>query len=80
MKNTLFVIPSGNVTLHPITSGEAATVKACPERADRVEREESLTISEIFRNVSTLLDMTRAASSKQKPGAAHSRKLPVQDF
>ena len=38
-----FVIPSGNVTLHPIASGEAAKSKACPERAERVEWEGSFT-------------------------------------
>src|SRR5947209_1841131 len=39
------VMSSGNVTLHPVNSGEAAKVRACPEQAKRVERETSLTIS-----------------------------------
>jgi len=37
---------SGNVTLHPFNSGVAAILRACPERAQRVERETSLAISE----------------------------------
>jgi hypothetical protein len=37
----MIVMSSGNVTLHPINSGEAATLKACPERAERVEWETS---------------------------------------
>jgi hypothetical protein len=37
---------SGNVTLHPLNSGAAAILKACPERAQRVERETPLTISD----------------------------------
>jgi putative endonuclease len=41
---------SGNVTLHPINSGAAAILRACPERAQRVEREESLDISEMSRD------------------------------
>jgi hypothetical protein len=36
---------SGNVTLHPFNSGAAAIMRACPERAQRVERETSLIIS-----------------------------------
>jgi len=40
-----FVMSSGNVTLHSFNSGGAAILKACPERAQRVERETSLTIS-----------------------------------
>jgi hypothetical protein len=39
-----FAIPSGNVTLHPVNCGEAAIMRACPERAKRVEREEFLDI------------------------------------
>jgi len=35
------VIPSGNVTLHSVNRGKAAILWACPERAQRVEREES---------------------------------------
>jgi hypothetical protein len=38
---------SGNLTLHPLISGEAAILKACPERAKRVERETSVDISDI---------------------------------
>jgi len=37
---------SGNVTLHPADSGEAAILRACPERAERVEWETSLIISD----------------------------------
>jgi hypothetical protein len=40
-----FVMSSGNVTLHPLNSGVAAILRACPERAQRVERETSLNIS-----------------------------------
>jgi oxygen-independent coproporphyrinogen-3 oxidase len=36
---------SGNVTLHPVDSAEGATMRACPERAQRVEWETSLTTS-----------------------------------
>jgi oxygen-independent coproporphyrinogen-3 oxidase len=36
---------SGNVTLHPVDSAEGATMRACPERAQRVEWETSLTNS-----------------------------------
>jgi hypothetical protein len=36
---------SGNVTLHPFNSGATAILRACPERAQRVERETSLDIS-----------------------------------
>jgi oxygen-independent coproporphyrinogen-3 oxidase len=32
---------SGNVTLHPVDSAEGATMRACPERAERVEWETS---------------------------------------
>ena len=39
------VMSSGNVTLHPLNSGAAAILRACPERAQRVERETSLNIS-----------------------------------
>jgi hypothetical protein len=39
------VMSSGNVTLHPFNSGAAAILRACPERAQRVERETSLNIS-----------------------------------
>jgi hypothetical protein len=45
LKRSLFGMSSGNVTLHPFNSGAAAILKACPERAQRVEREKSLTIS-----------------------------------
>jgi hypothetical protein len=37
---------SGNVTLHPFNSGAVAILKACPERAQRVERETSLAVSD----------------------------------
>ncbi len=51
MANAIFFVPyvmsSGNVTLHPFNSGAAAILRACPERAQRVERETSLNISEI---------------------------------
>src|SRR5438132_10220930 len=50
--------PSGNVTLHPFNSGAAATLRACPERAQRVERETSLDVSEIVGDSSTPLGMT----------------------
>jgi hypothetical protein len=61
-QSLLSVIPSGNVTLHPVNSGEAAIMKACPERAERVEWEESLTINQhTMRDVSTPLDMTKTA-------------------
>jgi len=46
ISNASIVMSSGNVTLHPFNSGAAATLRACPERAQRVERETSLTISE----------------------------------
>ena len=36
---------NSNVTLHPLNSGPAAMLKACPERAQRVEWETSLNIS-----------------------------------
>jgi hypothetical protein len=35
---------SSNVTLHPFNSGPAAMLRACPERAKRVEWETSLNI------------------------------------
>jgi hypothetical protein len=38
------VMSSGNVTLHPFKRDAAAVLRACPERAQRVERETSLTI------------------------------------
>jgi hypothetical protein len=41
-----FVMSSGNVTLHPFNRSAAVILKACPERAQRVERETSLDISE----------------------------------
>ena len=57
---------SGNVTLHPVNSGEAAKVRACPERAQRVKCETSPTISvsnlvrgEIFSDSSTSVGMTQ---------------------
>jgi hypothetical protein len=50
---------SGNVTLHPFISGAAAILEACPERAQQVERETSLNISEIVRDSSTSVGMTR---------------------
>ena len=34
MSFTVFVMSSGNVTLHPFYSGAAAMVRACPERAE----------------------------------------------
>ncbi len=40
---------SGNVTLHPVYSGEAALMGACPERVQRVEWETSLNISGLTR-------------------------------
>src|SRR5205085_9065291 len=60
---------SGNVTLHPFNSGAAAILQACPERAQRVERETSLDISvltrrpttEIVRDSSTPVGMTAKA-------------------
>ena len=52
---------SGNVTLHPINSGEAGKLKACPERAKRVEWETSLNVSEMARDSSTSLRMTEIA-------------------
>jgi 23S rRNA (cytosine1962-C5)-methyltransferase len=60
------VMSSGNVTSHPFHSGAAATWRACPERAQRVERETSLPISvedrcngrTIFRDSSTSVGMT----------------------
>jgi D-amino-acid oxidase len=45
ISNASIVMSSGNVTLHPFNSGAAATLRACPERAQRVERETSLNIS-----------------------------------
>jgi hypothetical protein len=58
---------SGNVTLHPFNSGAAAMLRACPERAQRVEWETSLTISAnslrngqtTFRDSSASLGMTK---------------------
>ena len=50
---------SGNVTLHPFNSGAAAILRACPERAERVERKTSLDISEIIGDSSTSLGMTK---------------------
>jgi hypothetical protein len=58
---------SGNVTLHPFISGAAAILRACPERAQRVERETSLDISvlrkpritETVRDSSTSVGMTK---------------------
>jgi len=41
----LAVMSSGNVTLHPFNSGVAARLRACPERAQRVEWETSQNIS-----------------------------------
>ena len=54
------------MTLHPIISGKDATVKACPERAKRVERDESLPVfrEDMIRDVSTSLDMTTGEASK----------------
>jgi D-amino-acid oxidase len=46
ISSALPVMSSGNVTLHPFNSGAAATLRACPKRAQRVERETSLTISD----------------------------------
>jgi len=40
------VMLSGNVTLRSVHCGEAAILSACPERAQRVERETSLDISD----------------------------------
>ena len=62
---------SDNVTLHPVKSGEAAKVRACPERAERVERETSLNISdghyikETVRDSSTSVGMTKAGSDSK---------------
>jgi hypothetical protein len=61
------VMSSGNVTLHPFASGAAAMLRACPERAERVEWETSLNISvlteltttEIVRDSSTSVGMTK---------------------
>src|SRR5207248_6798351 len=58
------VMSSGNVTLHPFRSGAAAILRACPERAKRVEWETSLDVSvflnsEIFRDSSTSVGMTK---------------------
>jgi hypothetical protein len=50
---------SGNVTLHPVYRGEAAIMKACPERAKRVEWETSLSISEIVKDSSTALSFAQ---------------------
>ena len=54
----VLVMSSGNVTLHPFNSGAAAILRACPERAKRVERKTSLDISEIVRDFSTSVEMT----------------------
>ena len=56
---TPFVMSSGNVTLHPSKGGTAAILRACPERAQRVERETSLTISETVTDSSTALRSAR---------------------
>ena len=56
LRNACFVMSSDNVTLHTIYSGDAAILKACPERAKRVEWETSLNISES--NSSTSVGMT----------------------
>ena len=53
---------SDNVTLHPINSGEAAIVRACPERAERVEWETSLGVSGI-RNSKRFLGPSRTGTS-----------------
>jgi len=63
------------VTLHPFNSGAAAILRACPERAQRVEREDSLNISavaereepEISRDVSTAVDITAERFVKNYP-------------
>ena len=50
-----FVMSSGNVTLHPVKSGGAAKVRACLERAERVEWETSLDISaELIQRISAM--------------------------
>jgi len=57
---------SGNVTLHPFASGPAAMLRACPERAERVERETSLDISD-FRNSKRFLDFARNDKKRKLP-------------
>src|SRR6202043_525361 len=61
MSHQFSVMSSGNVTLHPFNSGATAMLRACPERAERVERETSLDISEETRtgNTKRFLDLAR---------------------
>jgi hypothetical protein len=64
------VMSTGNVRLHPFYSGAAALMRACPERAERVEWETSLALVganrdlEILRDFSTSVEMTEMSESR----------------
>jgi hypothetical protein len=66
LPNACFVMSSDNVTLHPIYSGDAAILKACSERAKRVEWETSLNISESNNGRTTVGDSSASVGMTER--------------